>query len=319
MTVPSGITLDPIGVEGRSLLIDAPDAVWETGDSPVEEATPPYWAKSPEWWWRKRSVLSVNDWERFDAPGPLTLVGANPDAGHGSDWNDNRYEFQHGLWADRIGGFTIRDWTARNIWGDGFYFRRSAGWLHRPVIRVAGRQGIAIVSGGPYVITDPDIADIGRSAIDLEPLKGNRVDGVTIKGGSCHEFDGSWVAAVSGSPVNDVTISDMTADVLKLRCGSDGGERRTNWTIENNSATEAFDAGGGSPGVMKFENVDGLTVRGNVQPVTWRGPDRCRTAVTVIGCTGVNDIAAENDFPLYDRAGELIGQADVVYLDREAP
>jgi hypothetical protein len=222
-------------------------------------------------WLINSTAISIHD---------LALVGANPSPGV----LDETRQFEHGIWVDGGDRIVIDRVSITNPWGDCVYLGDRDGrlpWVDGLVVRDstcrgAGRNGIAIVAGRNVQIEGNAFGDIGLHAVDIEPnrresgpvqgaervtVTGNRVDGPVAD---------YFFAANGWGSVSDLTVTDNVLAGVPLRItvkplpGS-GYVRRAVRIADNRSDT-AFDGAGTA--ALNFSDVIGLTVTGNVVPLT---------------------------------------------------
>ena len=161
------------------------------------------------------------------------------------------------------------------IWADGVTFRDST-------CRLTGRHGVGIIAAEHVRIARVHFDEIGFMVVDIEPGGSNEgATDVVIRDNTVGSYGltDSWVSwlleagGANGSVVRDVTVTGNTVEGnpngyngamtgLHIAIKGEKGPR-SNFTVTNNTAKSRA----GGP-VMYFNNVDGVTVTGNVQPLS---------------------------------------------------
>lgn len=210
----------------------------------------------------------------------MTITGANPHPGV----HNYTYEWQHGISAEGTLGLDISNVTIRRVYGDCLYLghwngRWSAGIsMHDSVCAGNGRMGVAVTAGRDSTFTRNTFSGQAYTVFDVEP----ETSSAGWQGGSNLTFSSNRVNAASGDqvahfftasgpgPIDHVYVSNNT--VVGMRYGtwsesrSPAGLRRSTISYTGNSGDIPF--WGPDRAVFSAQNVDGLTVTGNSQPVT---------------------------------------------------
>ena len=137
----------------------------------------------------------------------------------------------------------------------------------------SGRQGITLTGARNVIVETSIITEAKRSTFDFEPGSGAEsfVEHVTIRNNAISNGGLSFVSAEGHGPVDHITIRGNRLWGMPLSITMedlDGGLRR-DWKVFDN--TSDLPAGGAQGATMRFVRLDGLEVRGNVQPMK---PDR---------------------------------------------
>ena len=194
----------------------------------------------------------------------------------------------------------LSDLTMSRMAGDCVYLGPNGGtWASSVTLQdsscaLIGRSGLAITAARSVLVQRVTYNTLGLHVLDIEPdnssgggtsitFRNNTVGSF----GLTSRFSGYFFAAdgAAGSTINNVTVSGNKVSGT-AHSGYDGSPRGLNTTVEvsrrknivvtNNKATVA------STGtVMTFTHVDGLTVTGNVQPIS------SGRLIRVTDCTGV--------------------------------
>lgn len=224
----------------------------------------------------------------------LRITGANPHGGSSRAFQE-ALQYQHGLDLRGVSGVTVGEVLVESVYGDCFYVGQAADgtgdWSSDVTIRQSqcrgnGRQGVAITAGERIAVEDNHFSAVGLSAIDLEP--NGTQDGArdvvitdnTVAG------TGQWFVAVLGEPPVDgitVTGNALMGDSMAMLIDLHGGGRVSKVAVERNISDTA-ERVNRTNAVIDARRVDGLTVRGNEQPVRpgqrlVRTPDSCDVEV----------------------------------------
>ena len=233
---------------------------------------------------RARGILRFRDCWNPHSPAPLFLIGSAPNAGKDGDFIA-ALEAQHGLeffncvWDASAQPFQM-PWVF-NVRGDFLYVGGTEGcWGPLKVVneagtycRKSGRQGLAIGFGGYTEDCDCaglsfdglDMADIRRSAVDLEPpgkwFAKSKVVGVRITNSEFHDYRLTGIAAGSAPEVSDVLVQNCGFDHLTVVSGNPDSEspRRHGWRLLGLRGDETIQSGGP---VMTFRRHDDTIVAG---------------------------------------------------------
>jgi hypothetical protein len=227
----------------------------------------------------------------------LTMVGDNHQAGTSDACCDR--EANHGIAVLSADDTLIENVHIRRVWGDCLYvnsgYGRAGDWsdgvtFRDSTCRLTGRHGVAVEGGKRVRIANNVFDQIGMFVVDIEPWHpGEGASDVVIRDNSIVSYGLTGTFAgkllqvcgpLKGSVVRDVTVTGNTVEgnrggwngkMLGLHievCGTD--RIRENFTITNNIAKSTVDASDGWP-VMLFTDVKGVTVTGNVQPISSGG------------------------------------------------
>lgn len=226
----------------------------------------------------------------------LTVVGTNKAGGSGQSYVP-RLEHQHSLSIRGGGDIEVDHVNLERPYGDCIYVASYGGvWangvhIHSSRCEANGRMGVALVGASNVVVEQNVFADISLITLDIEPSRGDPVQGAhgvrfsnnRVLGRSSTYFFGAngWGVA------DDVVVSNnhlpqqplwITVEPLP---GS--GFRRSHFVIRDNVSGGAFHNPGGA--AMAFTSVDGLLVTGNRQPLRdtpWLVAvrDSCQSVVT---------------------------------------
>ena len=207
----------------------------------------------------------------------FALVGNSPTPGVYSTSG----EYAHGVYV--LGGrdVEIASVTIRAVWGDGVMIENWADSVrfHDSQVVSVGRNGVSITAGSHVIIEDVAFDKTGGSLLDIEPWQAsggaNHVVLRNCTGGTRGEnLDpaigyGYFFAAdgAPGSVINDVAVTGNTITGASIAADVTSTTRRTKIVFTNNVSTVPSSGPYNGP-ILNFAHVDGLTVTGNVQPLS---------------------------------------------------
>jgi hypothetical protein len=215
----------------------------------------------------------------------FTLVGNSPTPGvYSGSW-------EHAAAITIVGGrdVEIADITVSGVGGDGLTLSGVAPdwpdgiWFHDSHVISSGRMGVAVVAGRNVTVERVAFDTVGYGVFDIEPndtTQGasnvrflDNTAGTIDNGRGFGFFFGANGAA--GSPVSDILVSrnTITGDSLDTYVTI---ARRQRIVFTNNTSRVA-----GIGPVLDLAHVDGLTVTGNVQPLS------SGVLASIVDCTGV--------------------------------
>jgi len=213
------------------------------------------------------------------------LAGNSPTPGvYSGTW-------EHAAAITIVGGgdVEIANVTVSGVGGDGLTLSGVAPnwpdgiWFHDSHVVSSGRMGVAVVAGRNVTVERVAFDTVGYGVFDIEPndatqgasnvrFLDNTVGTVSQVRGRAFFFGANGAA---GSAVGDVTVSGNTATGTPLDTIVDVARRR-NIVFTNNTSAVAV-----AGPVLYLAHIDGLTVTGNVQPLT------SGVLASITDCTGV--------------------------------
>jgi len=157
-------------------------------------------------------------------------------------------------------------------------------WVHNNAIANAGRQAsVSIMCGHDITIEDNTFGPSGYCGFDIEPesLSIANISNIVLRRNTFSTFGNSFISVDgvhSGKIVSNVLVDSntITGAVLDVRWAQPTSARMSNITFTNNTS----DTSGSGP-LLKFQNIDGLTVTGNTQA-------HSGTLVSTTSCTATN-------------------------------
>jgi hypothetical protein len=218
----------------------------------------------------------------------FTLVGNNPDAGTPDAYHGDAEE-QMGVLIWTGTNIELYNLTIRGFYGDCVYIGTNVHrtWSDTVTFRdsscsLNGRNGVTIIAARNVTIERVSFDQIGASIVDMEPdYADNGAQDVVIRNNSVGDYAlnnryTSWLLAAEGatgstmrnvSLVGNTITADNTSGVEGRRVGLHVTVRargpRINFQIRNNTATQTVVGPS-----MQYIGVDGVTVTGNVQPLS---------------------------------------------------
>lgn len=219
----------------------------------------------------------------------LTIKGSNP----GGRRFDPRFQWQHGIDLRGVDGVVIDHVAITSVFGDAIYVGLSTTgprWSEDVVIsdstgRRTGRMSVAITAGRRVIIDGGSWSAPALDIFDLEPnaLSGGARDILiadTMIGAPGH---GSTLNVTGYGPVADVTLRDnhLSGSPLTVSVDQPGLRPRNIVVLDNVSTVPLVGPG---PAAMILHDTDGVTVAGNVQPLS---NSRRMVLVATENCTRV--------------------------------
>jgi hypothetical protein len=213
----------------------------------------------------------------------FTLVGNSPTPGV----YDGSWEQASAITIVAGGDVEIANITVSGVGGDGLTLSGVAPdwpdgiWFHDSHVISSGRMGVAVVAGRNVTVERVRLDTVGYHVFDIEPndttqgasnvrFLNNTVGSWSHPMGFLFAADGAAGSAVEGVTVsgNIVTEGTLRADVTVAR--------RRDVVFTNNTSNVAI-----AGPVLTMAHVDGLTLTGNVQPLT------TGVLASITDCTGV--------------------------------
>jgi hypothetical protein len=218
----------------------------------------------------------------------FTMVGQNSQAGTSAACCD--LQGQHGVAVFGSTDTLIEDVDIRRVYGDCVYVNESApgDWADGVTFRdstcaLTGRHGVGIIAGQRLRIERVHFDQIGFMVVDIEPNTGaNGARDVVVRDNMVGTYGltdelVSWLLAAAGpnvgAVIEDVTVTGNVVagnpagydgKILGVNVRVDGSRGpRADFTVTNNTAQTPARGP-----VMTFSEVAGVTVTGNVQPLT---------------------------------------------------
>jgi hypothetical protein len=173
----------------------------------------------------------------------------------------------HGILVDSGVRIDISNVTVTGVWGDCLYV---GGWadtvtFHDSTCTSNGRNGVSITSGKNVTVQRVAFPKSGYCTFDIEPNSSSEgASNIKFLDNTAGTWTNSFLSAdgAAGSVVDGVTISGNTVSGGSLLTVIDLS-RRQNIVFTNNTSNVAT-----AGAVLNFNHIDGLTITGNVQPLT---------------------------------------------------
>ena len=208
----------------------------------------------------------------------FVLVGNSPKPGRLIDGQ----EFAMGVRVDIATRIEIDDVTISSVYGDALTVDSWADsiWFHDSRVASAGRNGIAILAGRNVIVERNTFDKVGLVPFDIEPYQASggsirvRFRQNTIRTyGTPGSDAGQWAVmfaanGAQGSTVEDVRVTRNTVIERSIQSQITTTTRRRSIMVANNRSLVEQAPYYNSPAVLWFAHVDGLTVYGNIQPLS---------------------------------------------------
>jgi hypothetical protein len=211
----------------------------------------------------------------------FTLIGNSPTPGVYSTSGEQA----HGIRIYDSSGTDISGITVSAVWGDCLYIADASNGVqfHDSRCVSVGLMGVGITSGRNITVERVRFDSIGYGLFDIEPnlasevatnvVFRNNTAGVLNQAPGKRFFFGANGAA--GSSISNVTVTGNTISGSPLDTYVTEARRSAIVFTTNTSGVPA------SGPVLHFAHVDGLTVTGNVQPLS------SGVLASISDCTGV--------------------------------
>lgn len=176
-------------------------------------------------------------------------------------------EGAHGVLVDGASNTTIANDTISAVWGDCVEVNGGAsGVTYRDSnCASAGRQGVTIINGRNVVVERDAFPRSGYCTFDIEPNNTSEsASNISFLDNTAGTWSNSFLSAdgAIGSHVSGITVSGNTITGGTLLTVFSVA-RRQDVVFTNNASTVK-----GYGPILRFAHVDGLTVTGNVQPLS---------------------------------------------------
>jgi hypothetical protein len=179
-------------------------------------------------------------------------------------------EFAYGVQTYGAHNVEIANVTISAVYGDGLMVGgwSDTVWFHDSKVVSAGRNGVAILAGRNITVERVAFEKSGWATFDIEPWEtSGGADNVKFLSNTAGTWNGQLgfffgACGVAGSVVSNVTVSGntITGSPLTTYVTID---RRQNIVFSNNASSVAA-----AGPILDFAHIDGLSVTGNVQPLT---------------------------------------------------
>jgi hypothetical protein len=243
-------------------------------------------------WPRSREHVTVQDAIGLTVRN-LSIRGPNQQGGYTA-----ALEGQAGFAIYKSSRVVLDGVSVSRTYGDGVYV---AGAAHDVTIRnstfdTIGRQGVAVVNATNVVIERNRFQKIARTVFDLEPAVPRWViTSVHARDNDVGDFGNFLLAAGGAGPnVSDVWLEHNRVTGgrgIAVFAGMPRWLRHGLHVVDNTSTVDGKQVPGTSrTGVMQIEEIDGVEIRGNQQPVA--------SGVTAVSLVDVCNLTfRDNDFP----------------------
>lgn len=181
--------------------------------------------------------------------------------------------------------------NVRNTYGDGVYLSAASRdiWVHDSTFDYLGRMGVALIAAQQVTIERNTIDHVGLIVFDIEPnqssevISGIHINDNTVGWYSLSGYQTNWFFSAA-TPAGRGILSNLYIERNRVTGGpmanaynsaGKGGlatnaqhARISGLVFRDNTTTVPGKPVDGYPAPLYFNHIDGLTVTGNVQPVT---------------------------------------------------
>ena len=187
-----------------------------------------------------------------------------------------RGENQQAVRANNATFVEISGMTVDKVSGDGAFFDGGSDiWVHDTHVINAGRNGFTLIKGQRVLVERNTYDRVGYCTFDLEPNYASEASSdMTFRDNTAGSWGLDWVSVdggARGADIRRVTVSGntTTGTALDLHIDNKGGTNGTVGALMHDIAvTNNRSAVAASGPRLYFAHIDGLTVTGNVQPLS---------------------------------------------------
>jgi hypothetical protein len=137
--------------------------------------------------------------------------------------------------------------------------------IHDATVKSVGRNCLTVIAGQDAVFERVNCGVVGYTVFDIEPNSSDQgARNIIFRNNTATSWSNSFVSAegARGSVVRGITISGNTVIKDSLLTAIELSSRRKNIRIRNNTSRVAAHGP-----VLRLAHIDGLTIRGNSQPL----------------------------------------------------
>ncbi len=223
----------------------------------------------------------------------LNVLGDNPDSGTPDAYHPDGQEFSHGIAIQGSRDVEVAGVKISGVWGDGIFIaspaQAFAEWservsIHDSTIERNGRMGIVVNAGREVVVERVTFDEIAISVFDIEPdVLAEGATNVTFGDNTIGSYGRTSrfaaylleASGLDGSLTRGITLArnvvagnpgGLDGSILGLNTLVDVRRAEGVWVTDNVSEQSADVSLSGA--VLTFAHVDGLTVTGNMQPLS---------------------------------------------------
>ena len=206
----------------------------------------------------------------------------------GNDPSPNNFaagqEGAMGILVDGGSNFNIYSNTFAGSWGDGVEVNSGASGVHvhDNTFVSAGRNAISVIWGNHVEFDHNAITAVGYVVFDIEPNTSSEPSSfINIHDNTSGSWSDAWLAvdgSNTGAAISDITVNNNTSSGRSLLTVIDAANGRKQRIVFTNNQSNAMSSGP----VLLFANIDGLTVTGNVQPLSSGSIDRITNSTAVV-------------------------------------
>jgi len=207
----------------------------------------------------------------------FNLVGNSPTPGvyrGGQEW-------AHGILTIGGGQIDISNVTIRGVYGDCMKVAKGSNTVtfHDSTCSSAGRNGVSVISASNVTVQRVAFPKSGYCTFDIEPNSSTEsARNIKFLNNTAGTWTNSFLSAegATGSVVNGVTVNGNKVTGKSLKTYIELA-RRQNIVFTNNTSLVTA-----SGPVLEFAYIDGLTVTGNVQPLSSGSLARISNSTNVV-------------------------------------
>jgi hypothetical protein len=176
-------------------------------------------------------------------------------------------ENQHAVQVEDSTNVEISGITVRAVGGDGLKVGGTSDgvWFHDSTVESAGRQGVTVTMGQNVTVEHVAFGQIGYCVWDVESnYSTEHSSNFVFRNNTATTWGNAFGAAdgIAGSTINGITITGNTISAKSLLTVIDLARRQNVVFTNNRSLVTAAGP------VLRLAHIDGLTVTGNVQPIS---------------------------------------------------
>ena len=243
----------------RNLIFEGNGATLKTTGSGSDHVASPFvlgWSYALRYWSGGSRNIAIRN---------FTLVGNDPSPGTYGGGED-----QMGVQIVGTRNLEVSGVTVRAVWGDGFFVNTGSDiWLHDNHVVTAGRSGVSVIKGCRVLVERSAFDTVGYVTFNNEPNERTEASSrLTFRNNTAGTWGQTFVSVDGGhrgAQINRVTVTgnSTTGKALAAQVDNGGTARLRNIVFSDNRST--IRAAGPR---LHFAHIDGLTVTGNVQPLS---------------------------------------------------
>ena len=189
-----------------------------------------------------------------------------------------------GILVDGGSNFDIYANTFAGSWGDGVEVNSGASGVHvhDNTFVSAGRNAISVIWGNHVEFDHNTITAVGYVVFDVEPNTSSEPSSfINIHDNTSGRWSDAWLAvdgSNTGAAISDITVTNNVSSGRSLLTVINAANGRKQRIVFTGNHSDTMSSGP----VLLFANIDGLTVTGNVQPLSSGSIDRITNSTGVL-------------------------------------